>query len=621
METEHTSIWLRPARGSRGRAPEHTRDGIAAAAVRLADSDGLGAVTMRSVAEALGRRTRVALPLRASPATSSSRSWSTRSTARSTTRALDRRRLAHRPARARPAEPRRLPAAPVARRHPRRDRRPRTATPSSTSSTPWVRCRTSTSTATASSRPSASSRAVVRLLARTEIEQRGTRAARPAPPARGRRPPRARPAGRRPPAPRRRAGGAARRGRRGPDRAAAHAHPARSARAPRPPAPAAVRTSRRRCGVPGRAPARRAAARAAPRAGSSGRSWSARETRAAPRARSSSSPTPDQSSPVQQPGEHERVLERERGTLRPHGTGRVGGVADEHDPPPAPAVAPHLVDRRRVQRPRVGQRGVHRRPGHRGERRRTWSGARSRRSRPCRAGCPTRSRTPASVSTGISRSVPPAPDHAVQHSTPGLGTTNRQLDRVIAEACGTSPPTASRTVDRTPSAPTTRSYDPTSPDANVTRTSARAALHGVHRVTPAHVAVEPAAQDVEQVAADARRPTGDRRPRTSPRPRRTAADRTRSGTRDAAHERPAPRPRPPLPGRPAPPPRCRAGSGRGPRRRTVRRGGPPACTTVRAATTPWRARDPRRPPRPPGRGQPWARGRMLRLQRKRLPGS
>ena len=54
METEHTSIWLRPERGSRGRAPEHTRDGIAAVAVRLADSDGLAAVTMRSVAEALG---------------------------------------------------------------------------------------------------------------------------------------------------------------------------------------------------------------------------------------------------------------------------------------------------------------------------------------------------------------------------------------------------------------------------------------------------------------------------------------------------------------------------------------------------------------------------------------
>ena len=54
METERTSIWLRPERGSRGRAPEHTRDGIAAVAVRLADTDGLGAVTIRSVAEALG---------------------------------------------------------------------------------------------------------------------------------------------------------------------------------------------------------------------------------------------------------------------------------------------------------------------------------------------------------------------------------------------------------------------------------------------------------------------------------------------------------------------------------------------------------------------------------------
>ena len=54
METQDTSIWLRPERGSRGRAPEHTRDGIAAVAVRLADSAGLAAVTMRSVAEALG---------------------------------------------------------------------------------------------------------------------------------------------------------------------------------------------------------------------------------------------------------------------------------------------------------------------------------------------------------------------------------------------------------------------------------------------------------------------------------------------------------------------------------------------------------------------------------------
>ena len=54
MAMDRTTIWLRPARSSRGRVPEHTRDGIAAVAVRLADSDGLGAVTIRSVAEALG---------------------------------------------------------------------------------------------------------------------------------------------------------------------------------------------------------------------------------------------------------------------------------------------------------------------------------------------------------------------------------------------------------------------------------------------------------------------------------------------------------------------------------------------------------------------------------------
>lgn len=48
------SIWMRPERGSRGRAPEHTREGIAAVAVGLADSHGLPAVTMRSVAQLLG---------------------------------------------------------------------------------------------------------------------------------------------------------------------------------------------------------------------------------------------------------------------------------------------------------------------------------------------------------------------------------------------------------------------------------------------------------------------------------------------------------------------------------------------------------------------------------------
>jgi len=51
---ENDSIWLRPTRGTRGPAPEYTRDRIAAAAVALADDRGLAAVTMRAVAVALG---------------------------------------------------------------------------------------------------------------------------------------------------------------------------------------------------------------------------------------------------------------------------------------------------------------------------------------------------------------------------------------------------------------------------------------------------------------------------------------------------------------------------------------------------------------------------------------
>jgi AcrR family transcriptional regulator len=48
------SIWLRPERAARGPAPEHSRAEIAAAAVRLADSGGLAAASMRKVAEAVG---------------------------------------------------------------------------------------------------------------------------------------------------------------------------------------------------------------------------------------------------------------------------------------------------------------------------------------------------------------------------------------------------------------------------------------------------------------------------------------------------------------------------------------------------------------------------------------
>jgi AcrR family transcriptional regulator len=48
------SIWTRPERSARGPAPEHSRAEIARAGVLLADAKGLAAVTMRSVATAIG---------------------------------------------------------------------------------------------------------------------------------------------------------------------------------------------------------------------------------------------------------------------------------------------------------------------------------------------------------------------------------------------------------------------------------------------------------------------------------------------------------------------------------------------------------------------------------------
>ena len=48
------SIWTRPERAARGPAPEHSRAEIAAAGVALADASGIGAVTMRSAAAAVG---------------------------------------------------------------------------------------------------------------------------------------------------------------------------------------------------------------------------------------------------------------------------------------------------------------------------------------------------------------------------------------------------------------------------------------------------------------------------------------------------------------------------------------------------------------------------------------
>ncbi|MEU4480444.1 TetR/AcrR family transcriptional regulator C-terminal domain-containing protein [Micromonospora sp. NPDC023966] len=52
-EPDRPSVWARPERGARGPAPTHSRDQIAAAAVELADADGLAGVSMRAVAGAL----------------------------------------------------------------------------------------------------------------------------------------------------------------------------------------------------------------------------------------------------------------------------------------------------------------------------------------------------------------------------------------------------------------------------------------------------------------------------------------------------------------------------------------------------------------------------------------
>ncbi|MEU4555111.1 TetR family transcriptional regulator [Micromonospora violae] len=51
---DRQSIWSRPERGSRGPTPAHSRDAIVVAAIALADSEGLAAVSMRAVAGALG---------------------------------------------------------------------------------------------------------------------------------------------------------------------------------------------------------------------------------------------------------------------------------------------------------------------------------------------------------------------------------------------------------------------------------------------------------------------------------------------------------------------------------------------------------------------------------------
>lgn len=50
-------LWLRPERGTRGPKPAHTRQDVATAGIRIADAEGLDAVSMRRIAAELGTGT------------------------------------------------------------------------------------------------------------------------------------------------------------------------------------------------------------------------------------------------------------------------------------------------------------------------------------------------------------------------------------------------------------------------------------------------------------------------------------------------------------------------------------------------------------------------------------
>jgi AcrR family transcriptional regulator len=54
---QQTSVWELPERGARGPKPRHDRAAIASTAIRIADVEGLDALTMRRVASELGMAT------------------------------------------------------------------------------------------------------------------------------------------------------------------------------------------------------------------------------------------------------------------------------------------------------------------------------------------------------------------------------------------------------------------------------------------------------------------------------------------------------------------------------------------------------------------------------------
>ena len=53
-DAEHDNIWMRPERPARGPRPAYSRDQITEAAVRIADSEGIEAASMRKIAAEIG---------------------------------------------------------------------------------------------------------------------------------------------------------------------------------------------------------------------------------------------------------------------------------------------------------------------------------------------------------------------------------------------------------------------------------------------------------------------------------------------------------------------------------------------------------------------------------------